>query len=71
MPPISITLMLFQKKLLLLLKMEMLKLTLILVKQLNSMEEVILITNSSGTAWLQSVQEVVFFQKPEATFITV
>ena len=54
-----------------LLKMEMLKLTLILVKQLNSMEVVILITNSSGTAWLQSALVVATFQPLEAISTTV
>ena len=63
--------MLFLKRLLSLLKMEILKLMLILVKVLNSMEVAISITNSSGTAWLQSAPEVVSFQLKEAIYTMV
>ena len=63
--------MLFLKRLPLLLRTEIHKLMLILVKLLNSMVVVILITNSSGTAWLQLAPEVVSFQLKEAIYTMV
>ena len=61
----------FLKKLPMLLKVEIHKLMLTLAKVLNSMEVVILITNSSGTTLLQSALEVASFQPLEVIYIMV